>query len=1296
MHLRSARGFLFLILLSFLIQPIRAQNGRFSGQVTDPQGAAVVEAHIQIVNQETLVKREAVTDSEGNYSVPYLPAGNYEIVVTASGFNTSDRSGVALGVADAFVYNVQLTIGSESTEVKVEGGGATSIDVDSPEVSGTITGSEVANLALNGRNFTQLITLTPGVSNQSQQDEALVGPVGQAKYSFNGGRVEYNSFEVDGSDVLNLSIYPTAAPLIVTPSLDGIQEIKVMTSNYGAMYGRTASGVVVATTKSGTGAFHGDAYEYVRNEMFNARNYFDPPNQGAPLYRRNDFGFTLGGPIYIPHVYNTNKDKSYFFFSEEDRIEKTPTDFRIAAPTAKELKGDFSEFCPPAGASGTPKQYPHCPTGYNGFNGNNTYGINANMYAILGQGLIPPANATSGCNSSVGHCYVAAISPLTEWREELFRIDHDISSRHRFTVRYINDTWDATVLSPQWGFLGSANTYPTIQNKFTGPGLSVLASLASTITQSILNSVTFSYVDSKITLRDVPGAGVSLARPAILDAPSCASGTYISGCPMGYIFKNGFGGKIPGIVATGLGSDFGGGDLLLDTGYMPWEHTSPTYNLTDNVTKILGRHTLAAGTQVIWLERNQTNTAVGATTGDIQGLVTFVEGSPNNTVASLLAASGLNSYQQDSAQSRFHQYALVAEPYLQDDWKVNSRLTVNLGLRLSLFGNFYERGLQVYNWVPGAFNFNLANSFHVDPTFGELVDNATQATISRGTSNLDPRISNGLVRCGYDHVPASCMTPQLWNPAPRVGFAWDITGRGNLALRGGYGIFYEHGTPYEANSGSLEGNPPAVSSIEQYGGLNNGLSCIGGQNSAQPSGCGSPALLGALPISLTSVPTTTHWAYAQQWNLSYQQELPHNIVVTAGYVGSKGTHLTAEMQLNQLQPVPEQLNPFGPHQPFAFNATNVSGGVGAAECSPPFNGLPAGGYYNLSVVCSSANALSVAVAPPAFRATAPGIDKIASIQPIANSSYQSFQLLGRRTKGPLTVDAAYTYSHSLDDSSDRNEIAINGLDLRSNKASSSFDQRHLFEISYIYRLPLRSFLQNFFSTISRDPDPDNKSAVNPPPSSFFNSRVSRTLVEGWDLSGLTLFQTGIPFSVYNSGGTDAIGDRIAAVDNAGAANGLNPLYESYPDLVGSARHCLRCAQILGGDNGKSFGPLLLNPMAFAAPRGLTFGDAGRNVLNNPNRTNFDLSLLKHFGLPREGDLEFRAEAFNVFNHTQFRIFDPAFGNSSSNTISCYAGESGDYSAAGGGGTDCLTGSGFLHPFDAHRARTLQLALKLSF
>ncbi len=232
----------------------------------------------------------------------------------------------------------------ETTSVNVEGQKVSQVETETSQIVGTITQKELVSLGLNGRNFTQLIALTPGVSNQTGQDEAKVGALGSVRYSVNGGRVEYNSFNVDGGDVLNAGLNGSQSTLIVYPSLDALSEVQVLTSNYGAQYGRTASGTVLAETKSGTDQLHGNAYEFIRNEFFNARNYFDQTKK-APLYRRNDFGATLGGPVIIPHVYN-GTGKTFFFFSEEFRFERTPTAYNQAVPSAAERAGNFSDVCP--------------------------------------------------------------------------------------------------------------------------------------------------------------------------------------------------------------------------------------------------------------------------------------------------------------------------------------------------------------------------------------------------------------------------------------------------------------------------------------------------------------------------------------------------------------------------------------------------------------------------------------------------------------------------------------------------------------------------------------------------------------------------------------------------------------------------------------------------------------------------------------------------------------------------------------------------------------------------------------
>jgi hypothetical protein len=1294
-----------------VILPMSAQTARFSGQVTDPQNAAIPNAQVRVINQETSVQVETKTDGAGNYTVPYLSAGHYRVMVQAPGFNMSVNNDINLGMGQAFIYNVQLVIGSTETSVNVNAGNeVVQVETQTSEVSGTITGKEVAGIQLNGRNFSQLISLAPGVSNQTSQDEARVGMAGSVSYSVNGGRTEYNSFQVDGSEILNAGINKDHTSLIVTPSIDAIQEIKVLTSNYSAMYPSTGNGTTIITTKSGTDQYHGSLYEFLRNEMFNSKGYFDVTN-GAPLYRRNDFGGTIGGPLSIPHIYDNAKGKTHFFFSEEMRLEKDPYAYRQAVPSLAERNGDFSDVCP-AVANGvvttfTRTRYPDCPAQNTTLGGlymtypNNqmTYHLNGatgasepiplnqNAMALLGNGIIPLPNAASGCNSTTGSCYNGEVSLPTYWREELFRIDHTISSKWQASFRYIHDEWDETAPVPQYAT--TQNSFPTIQNRFYAPGTSLVARLTGAISPTLLNEFVASYTNSHITLRNVAGQGVNLARPPALNGMTTIfsknNNAGIDGVP-----------KMPGIAIAGNNAEYGGYGFAVDPGYMPWEHSNPTYSFADNLTKTIRNHILQFGVQWVVFQRNQTNGPIGATTGDTQGLLTFsnqgATRSTGNAFADFLdAASGgvgtISSFQQDSGQARYRQRYQVVEPYFQDDWKVAPRLTVNLGLRLSLFGTYHELNNDAYNWVHSAFNATAASGVSVDAG-GALLNAGSPVSIYQGNGSVvNPLITNGIVQCGKNGVPSGCMSGHLFNPAPRVGFAWDPTGTGKTALRGGYGIFFEHGTADEANTGSLEGSAPMVLSMTQLD--------PGGWSSIGNSG-------GAFPVNVTAIPTKAIWPYVQQWSVSIEHELPGNALASFAYVGSKGTHLAAELEINQLAPLPASQNPFGPHQPLMTKGANPVPTAGNnGDCSAyggqPFtltNGTVIGagdpGYNNLIAACYTSIGSTLGLSPNSLRTYAPGIGEIYSLQNVANSSYNAFQATLRKVQGPLTLGAAYTYSHSIDDASDRSDATfVNSFNLKGNRASSNFDQRHLLHISYIYNLPLVKLFDAFLHIADNDPTNQNTDSHGHTydSSHWQNSKTVQAVLGGWQLSGLTLFETGIPFTVINNGSPTG----ISALDNAGVANGVGS--GSYPDLSGISAHSRKPA---GGNNGESFGPLMLNPAAFVAPRGLTFGNAGRNDLNNPRRWNSDMALLKHFPVYEGVNAEFRAEAFNVFNTTQFRIYDPALGNQAQNEVSCYGGGLSYYSAAGGDGTNCLTGSSFLHPVNAHRPRTIQFALKLMF
>jgi hypothetical protein len=1294
------------------------------GRVADNTGAVIPGATVtgKAADGTTFTVE---TDGEGNFTVAGLPAGNYEITVIAPNFADYKFTSFQLLAGANNWFSAELHPASISTNVEVASQSATQIETEEAELQGIISQQQVVTIGLNGRNFAQLLALTPGVSNQTQQDEAKVGVQGSAKYSVNGGRVEYNVFDVDGSDVINTGIAASRGhtTLSVYPSLDAIGELKVLTSNYGAEYGRSASGTILVTTKSGGQNFHANGYEFLRNEIFNSRGFRDLPGS-APLYRRNDFGGTLGGPIYIPNRYNTTRDKSFFFFSEEVRLERSPSTFNQAVPSLNEREGNFSDVCPSV-TSGVPfnrTAYPDCPQPSAKSNGIQfspyALPIDPNAYAILQTNLIPPANSPTGCTFSLSvdvnltdpatwPCYDITVSPFTYWREELFRIDHNYDPANKISFRFIHDAWNTTTTAPQWQYNGVTNSFPTVMNLFTGPALDMVGHLTTLKAPSLVNDFSVGFLTQHVTLQDEPGPGATLARPAQLDA---ACGVMITSCGIGSIFPDS-GGKIPGIVIGGANGAYGGPGFMVDTSYMPWRNANPTITIRDDLSLTWGKHLLQAGVEFVDAQQSELSSATASNTGNVQGLINYSNitatnpSTTGNTFADFLLANVSNnsnsgrltyadaagqiiSYQQDSGQQVYANKYEILEPYLQDGWKILPNLTLNLGLRLSLFGNWTPNETKVFNFVPSKFDASLAGVITVDPTYGYLKYTGSGEPVLADTNYPDLTTLNGLVECGVGGVPASCMTTHHVNPSPRVGFAWDVNGKGTTSVRSGYGIFYEHGTGDEANTGSLTGTAPMVQTMTQNAPEGNGFSleCIDGR----APGCAAAVPAGAaFPLDVSAIPTTQVWPYIQQWSLSVEHQIRSNIVVTLAYVGSKGTHLATVLQLNQLDPVSAGNNYFGPHEPIRridFDVLNNEIDRGVCTNTPPSPFITDNGYHyyeqnpayaNLEIACSTG------INPNSLRRY-PGYGRILSVENRANSSYQGLQFTAHYVHGPNSIGVSDSYSHSIDEASDRFGSAIgNALDPSSHRASSDFDQRNIFNLSYDLQLSLDRLVR-ILDDHGKCADYDDACRLAHPWGSSQPSPALIRIVKGWELSGLLLMESGTPFTVIN-GGTG----QISALDNAGVANGLGA--GSYPDVVPAMGHCN--VNSVSTAASSVIGPLLGNLCQFVAPRGLTFGNAGRNSMNNPKRMNNDIAFHRFFTLPYESKLEIRAEIFNLFNHPQYRIYNSEKGNTASNIVSCYGDITAGYSAAA---DSCMVGNAFLHPVDAHRPRTMQFGVKWGF
>jgi outer membrane receptor protein involved in Fe transport len=1227
MHLyRRLRAISLLAAVGVFSAALWAQDtASLTGTITDASGAAVPHAQVAVRNAEHGINLTGVSNGSGDYLFGSLPIGSYDLTVTATGFKKYQARGVVLRVAEKARVNVTLQVGAVSTEVVVQGEQVAQVETQSSELGNTVTGKEISQLELNGRDFTQLVALSPGVTDQSGNDEGEPGATTVA-FTVNGGRTEYNNFEIDGGDALDNGSNQT---LNVYPSIDAIAEVQVLTSNYSAQYGRNGSGTVEVETKSGTNKFHGDVYEFLRNDDFNATPEFET---AVPEYKKNDFGFTIGGPVYIPGHYNQNKDKTFFFWSEEWRRELTPASGFFSStpvPTMAERGGNFSDQCPNV----VSQSYANCPT-VNGVYVPNlsvlpAFAANASITQPL-LALIPdPVIASGSTGPGILDTWFETPTLPMNWRQELFRIDQNISNKVRASFRYIHDSWHEQYPVPLWT---SGTTFPTIQTSFSNPGVSMVARLTANVSPSLLNEFVASYTTDHIA--------TALTGP--WQRPS--------GYPAIGLYNNGYGGEVPGINVSG--GEFGGG-FSEDPGYVPEGplNSNPTFTYRDNVTKIVGPHNLQFGIYVVDAHKNEIPQPTYGVNGQLMYSNTSTV-STGNAFADLLLGD-IGGYTQEGDALKMHEEYKIYETYFQDDWHATKRLTLNLGLRFSFYGTYREKNNLAWNFDPA---FYVPGASSVSPSTGLVVGNPY----------------NGWVDCGVTPgVPTGCMSNHWWNPAPRIGFAFDPKGDGKWAIRGGYGIFFEHTNGSEANTESLEPyskstpttsipNPISAASC----GAISGYSCL------------NSSLLGTsssstTPLQFVSLPSQATWPYMQQWHFDVQHDIGKSTVATVSYVGSVGVHLTRSYEYNQLYPVAAGQNPYAPGQIITNECTNLSNGVynvdaygvptnAVTSYGVPINyiapstpgGVASGPAVNLFVACGNN--------PNPFRPYA-GVGDILRYDLTGSSNYNALEMTLRHNIGGLELNAAYTYSHSIDDSSDWNDTGfVNAYDLNAYRASSNFDIRQNFTLAYVYDEP------------------------------FFKGKgLANMFLGGWQWSGITLIQTGTPFSVYNEG-------FFATPDNAGVGNTFATA-GSYPDLIGNPNQGVASSPLAGFLSG--FGPLLYNPGAFALPTGLTFGDSGRNILRNPRRTNFDMALLKHFPVTEDKYFEFRAEAFNVFNHVEYNWLGGDAGSQAnnagrgtvSNELACY-GPNAPFSA----GDPSCEGNAYLRSAGTHLPRIMQLALKFIF
>ncbi len=1204
---RWVRGAVWVLLLIVGSVAARAQEvaGSISGTVVDPSGASVAGAVVTITNIDRAhVERVVKTTKAGYYTATSLPLGNYTVSIAMKGFKTASVTGLVLNANDDLKVNQKLAVGNATETVTIVANQA-QLNLENGMSEGLVTGTQIRELVLNNRNYEQLLTLQPGVSYGGATDQLYIGsslPSGtsaQVAFSVNGQRATANNWTIDGADNVDRGADLT---LLSYPSVDAISEFVTLRGTYLAEYGRSSSGQVNVVTRSGTNALHGSAYEFFRNDIFNANNYFNKLTTitPRPLLRYNDFGFTLGGPVIIPHLYH-GKDKTFFFYSQEFRRVINYATQSTLVPTAAERAGNFTNSYI-AGGSTAPVAV--CAlyalsgacTSYTTQETNISPTAQAYIKDIYANVPLPPSTADLAAGLDP-HTLTSNVRNVFNDTQEFARIDQSIGTKINVFYRYLHDSLPSTeglgLFAQSGGGLPGVQTTST-----TSPGTQHMGHMTIAAKPSLLIDLGYAYSSGAIISNPVGYAASANSpdvKPVLPYTPT-----------LGIVPSIGFSGNATAIYNAGI--------------YHDYDHN---HNGFGDLTKTIRQHTLKFGLTYNHYQKQEN--ALGNGSPYPQGGYTF--NVANTPTASQLAALGTGVVAPTAFDSTFANFLIgnanggftqasqatvanvnenLVELYGQDDWRATRRLTINLGVRYSYFGQPYDDNNQLSNFDPAT--FTAANAETISST-GSLCTTLGQTTSVTSGTTTTYTINNCPNQNGLNNyqpnpiadpldgiilgrpVPVPAFNEPTGAPstfthgspfglevghaekhdwAPRVGFAYDVFGNGKTAFRGGYGIAYDES---------------AVSIYEQAIFNNIPFVNVNTYTAAQlDNPAGGTAVANLAPPTLDGSPVNYQTPYVQQFSFDLQQAVTPTLMLDVGYFGDHGTHLQGRVDLNEAHP--------GAYTKTTIGYTQVAGcgGFTSQACEAPLNQIR----------------------------PYPGYTAINTVETIFNSNYNSLQVkVTKKFSGKSLIDANYTWSRALTDAqTDYSSAPQNTYNLAAEYGRSQYDRTNILTIDGIWELPWKR---------------DQKGLIG-------------HVVGGWEMSGIYAVNSGLPLTVTMSGGSTINYAGHTSLYNPTLSNGGLVTDAAGLGILGPSSAGLRPNQVLDPNNG--YGVVNLktrlnwfNQTAFTAPSQASYsvGNEKRGTVNGPGYNRLDVGLFRNFRLFRESVFQLRGEGFNVLNHTNWAV-----------------------------------------------------------